>query len=315
MRALPEEAVYRPYSAGPWRMGMDLLSAQQWDWFEIDALYPTEMTERGRLLDTNHAAVFAALPRSGAARHEALAMVRSALAEHHPDWFSLDGGIIRNHLTGEVWRGTGHDPLEIAGRLVQEDLCIIQPEETGPVFTAAVLCFPSRWTLPDKIGRPLVDVHGPVPFYKDRLARPVDRFFANLKIGHIATRLNWSLLDDPALFQPGGKWRTEGDNGITPDNAADRIFLRVERQSLRRLPDSGAVLFGIRVHVYPLRNVIASSEQAAVLAEAVRALPPEVQHYKSLLVFRSALLAWLDSQHQPAPVSTPSRPSWPGSSA
>ena len=294
MRALPEEVVYRPYSAGPWRMGMDLVSAQEQDWFEIDALYATEMIERRRLLDTNHATVFAALPASNAARHEALAMVRSALAKHHPDWFSLDDGIIRNHLTGEVWRGTEHDPLEIAGRLVQEDLCIIQPGETGPIFTAAILCFPSRWKLLEKIGRPLVDVHGPVPFYKDRLARPVDRFFANLKTGHVTTRLNWSLLDNPALFQPGGKWRTEGDSDITPDNAADRIFLRVERQSLRRLPDSGAVLFGIRVHVYPLRQVITSPVQAAALAEAVRTLPPEVQHYKSLLVFRSALLAWLD---------------------
>jgi hypothetical protein len=27
----------------------------------------------------------------------------------------------------------------------------------------------------------------------------------------------------------------------------------------------------------------------------MRALPPEIQHYKSLLVFRSALLTWLDA--------------------
>jgi dimethylamine monooxygenase subunit A len=293
-RALPAEVVYRPYGTGPWRMGMDLVSVQERDWFEIDALYPSEMIERQRLLDDDHAAVFSALPASEAARDEALAMLRTALVTHHPDWFSLDGQIIRNHLTREAWHGGEHDPLEIAGRLVQEDLCIIQPEAAGPVFTAAVLCFPSRWKLLEKIGKPLVDVHGPVPFYKDRLARPVDRFFTNLKIGHIATRLNWSLLDDPTLFQPGGKWRTEGDSDITPENAADRIFLRVERQSLRRLPESGAVLFGIRVHVYPLRTVIASPEQAMVLAEAVRALPPDIQHYKSLWVFRSALLAWLD---------------------
>jgi hypothetical protein len=295
MKPLPGETVYRPYTAGPWRMGMDLVTTTEPDWFEIDTLYPTEMAERRHLLETNHSAVFAALPVSESARHEALAMIRTALAAHHPAWFSQTSTGFRNQLTGETWTGTEYDPLEIAGRLVQEDLCIIQQSDSAPDFTAAILCFPSRWRLLEKIGKPLIDVHGPVPFYKDRLARPINRFFANLKTGHIVSRLNWSLLDDPALFQPGGKWRTTGDDQITPENAGDRIFLRVERQTLRRLPASGAVLFGIRVHVHPVRNVITTPEQAADLAAAVRALPPEIQHYKSLLVFRSALLEWLET--------------------
>ncbi len=165
----------------------------------------------------------------------------------------------------------------------------------GPVFTAAVLCFPSRWRLMDKLGKPLSAVHAPVPLYGDRLAAPVDRFMRHVKPGHVASRLNWSLLDDPALFQPGGKWRVEGGSGITATNAGERIYLRVERQTLRRLPISGAVLFGIRVHVYPLDRVIDSANRAATLAEAVRALPVEIQHYKSLLPFREALLTWLEA--------------------
>jgi hypothetical protein len=71
------------------------------------------------------------------------------------------------------------------------------------------------------------------------------------------------------------------------------VFLRVERQTLRRLPTTGSVLFGIRVHVYALERVIDRPDRAAALAEAVRALPAEVQHYKSLLPFREPLLGWL----------------------
>jgi hypothetical protein len=52
-------------------------------------------------------------------------------------------------------------------------------------------------------------------------------------------------------------------------------------------------LFGIRVHVYPLGRVIDRAERAVALMEAVRALPADIQHYKSLLPFREALLAWL----------------------
>jgi hypothetical protein len=98
------------------------------------------------------------------------------------------------------------------------------------------------------------------------------------------------------LFQPTSKWRTAHDATITEQNAGDRLFLRVERQSLRRLPVSDAVLFGIRVHVYPLAGAVTTPLVAAGLAAAVRALPAETAHYKSLPMFQSALLGWLDQR-------------------
>jgi len=295
MRPLPEQAVHLPFEPGLYRLAMDLVTVPEAAWFELDQRYLPEMAERRRLLVEAHADVFAATPGSGAARAEALASVVEALAAHHPDWFSRDGDVVRNHLTGETLDVRLADPLELAGRLVQEDLCLIQNSEHGPIFTAAVLCFPSRWRLIDKIGKPLSAVHGPVPFYADRLAGPVNRFMRHLKVGRIASRLNWSLLDDPALFQPGGQRRADVGTVITAKNAGSRGFLRVERQTLRRLPDSGAVLFGIRVHVYLLERVIDRPERAAALAEAVRALPGEIVHYKSMRPFWEALLAWLDA--------------------
>jgi hypothetical protein len=305
MWALPKQVVHRPFQSGPYRMAMDLIAVPEAEWFEFDEHYPTEMEERGRLLRFAHPEVFAAMPQSDAARREALDLIVAALTRHHTDWFSDRAGTLRNHLTGEVWPASAIwpagsvDPLEVAGKLVQEDLCLIQGTDDGPVFTAAVLCFPSRWRLLDKIGKPLSAVHGPVPLYADRLSRPVDRFMRHLKPGHIASRLNWSLLDDPTLFQPGGKWRVDGSPGITVENAGSRVFLRVERQTLRRLPASLAVLFGIRVHVYSVDQVIDRPERAVALAEAVRALPPEVQHYKSLLPFREPLLSWLEVAANP----------------
>ncbi len=296
MRTLPDHVVHRPFEAGAYRMAMDLVSVPEAAWFEIDRLYGTEMAEKRRLLACSRDAVFAAMPRSDAARAEALETVVAALTLHHPGWFSRDGAVVRSGLTGEAWNIGSIDPLDLAGRLVQEDLCLVQNGADGPMFTAASLCFPSRWRLMDKIGKPLSAVHRPVPFYADRLAAPVDRFMRHLKPGHIASRLNWSLVDDPALFQPGGKWRVDGESDVTVANAGGCVFLRVERQTLRRLPMSEAVLFGIRVHVYPLERVIDQPARAAALAAAVRALPVEVQRYKSLLPFRAAVLGWLDGR-------------------
>ena len=298
MRPLPPERIHLPFETGPYRMAMGLVTLPEAAWFELDDRYQSELLERRRLLQHHHADVFAALPVSDAARAEAQHDIAENLTSHHPDWFIRDGNTLHNALTGEAWdlASPPCDPLELAGRLVQDDLCIVQLDDAVPMLTAAVLCFPSRWRLAEKLGRPLAAVHGPVPFYAERLARPVDRFMHHVKPGHIAARLNWSVLDDATLFQPGGKWREAHNPAVTAENAGEALFLRVERQTLRRLPRSGAVLFGIRVHVYPLAVAIASSATAARLAEAVRALPEQTLHYKSLLPIHDALLGWLDAR-------------------
>ncbi len=279
-------------------MAMGLVTLPEAAWFELDDRYQPELRERRRLLEHQRPEVFAALPVSDAARTETLHHIADNLSTHHPGWFGRDGDILHNRLTEETWDlASPHlDPLEVAGRLVQEDLCIVQLDGAVPLLTAAVLCFPSRWRLSEKIGRPLAEVHGPVPLYAERLARPVDRFMRHVKPGHIAARLNWSVLDDATLFQPGGKWREAHNPVVTAENAGETLFLRVERQTLRRLPGSGAVLFGIRVHVYKLATAIASPAAAARLADAVRALPQATLHYKSLLPIRDALLQWTDAR-------------------
>jgi dimethylamine monooxygenase subunit A len=294
----PPEAIYLPFESGPYRMSMSLTTVPESAWFEIDERYVDEMRERRELLAQRHADVFAALPCSDAARAETLREVIANLATHAPQWFAHSANTLHNALTNEAWNlaALPYDPLELAGRLVQEDLCIIQNADDGPRFTAAVLCFPSRWRLHEKLGKPLVSVHGPVPHYAERLATPVDRFMTKVKPGHIASRLNWSVLDDPAMYQPTRKWHAAMNSAVTPDNAGETLYLRVERQTLRRLPASNAILFGIRVHSYPLARAITKPEHAARLAEAVRALPDATVHYKSLKAFGPALLGWLDSR-------------------
>jgi dimethylamine monooxygenase subunit A len=295
---LPPEAVHLSFEAGPYRMAMGLVTVPEETWFELDDQYHVELAERRDLLTTRHAEVFGVTPGSEAARQEALDMVVDHLTRHHPAWFGRTGNGLINYLTEETWQldKLSCDPLELAGRLVQEDLCLVQDSPDGPVFTAGIVCFPSRWRLHEKLGQPLATVHQRVPIYPDRLARPVDRFMRHIKPGHIASRLNWSIPDDAALFQPTGKWRTQADSTITSANAGTRLYLRVERQTLRRLPGSDAVLFGIRVHRYQLSDIATTPEIASRLADAVRALPAEITHYKSLPPFMTALLDWLDAR-------------------
>ena len=314
MRRLPEQAVHLPFAAGPYRMAMDLVTVPETEWFELDQRYGAEMAERRRLLDAVHDQVFAAVPISDPARAEALTLIVAALTAHHPDWFSRDGSLLHNHLTAETWRmfpEAGQytavtdrnepfalDPLELAGRLVQEDLCVIQNAAEGPVFTAGVLCFPSRWRLMEKIGRPLSAVHGPGPALRRPPGEAGGPFHAASESGACRVPAELVRAGRPdtvsAYREMATRWRHRHHRG----QCGSRMYLRVERQTLRRLPASGAVLFGIRVHCYELGRAIDRPSRAAELAAAVRALPADIVHYKSLLPFRDALLGWLDRQSQ-----------------
>jgi hypothetical protein len=295
---LPRQTVHLSFDPGPYRMAMGLVGTDPAELIELDEHYVPEMAERRRLLAVRHGDVFATLPGSEAARQEVLDILAELLPRRFPSWFSRDGATLRNHLTTEAWdlARLPHDPLEVAGRLVQEDLCLLRLTPEGPVLDAAVLCFPSRWSLAEKLGQPLATIHTRVPFYADRLAKPVDRLMPNLRDGKMVVRLNWGMTDDPALYAESRKFRREHNPDVTADNAGEKIWLRVERQTLRLLPASGAVLFGIRTHLYTVGRLAADRQVAADLASAVRALPPEMALYKSIPPFRDALLAYLDTK-------------------
>ncbi len=296
--SLPRQTVHLSFDPGPYRMAMGLVGTDPAELIELDEHYVPEMAERRRLLAVRHGDVFATLPGSEAARQEVLDVLAELLPRRFPAWFSRDGATLRNHLTGETWdlADLPHDPLEVAGRLVQEDLCLLRLTPEGPVLDAAVLCFPSRWSLAEKLGQPLATIHTRVPFYADRLAKPVDRLMPNLRDGKMVVRLNWGMTDDPALYAESRKFRREHNPDVTMENAGEKIWLRVERQTLRLLPASGAVLFGIRTHLYTVGRLAADRQVAADLAAAVRGLPPEMALYKSIPPFRAALLAYLDAR-------------------
>ena len=286
---------YTPFDESPYRLAMGLMPLTAEAWIEIDRHYNRYLAEKRRLLAERPEEVFAALPEAATASDELLDLLAAHLTTVFPDLFHREDNSLVNLESGERFdlHGDLH-PLDLAGRLVQEDLCLMQPGSEGYRLTAASLCFPTRWRLHEKLGHPMARIHTPVPFYAEKLERPVDRFFERMKPDKPVWRLNWSLTDDPELFQPTGHSRPDVDLGISSKNAGTRVFFRVERQTLRRLPVTGAICFGIRVYQNPLSDIRGEPDLAARLAAAVRQLPEDVLLYKSVKVFQEPLLAYLD---------------------
>ncbi len=294
-----ERAILDAFDDRAYRLRMGLRPLDLDNWILIDERFDGERAEKVRLLDEHHDDVVAHLPGTEAAAAEVLDALAPHLAHHFPERFALHGSRFSDHGAQTTWDLEHLDlhPIDLAGRLVQEDVCLLTAPPGDPdalVFSAGSVCFPTRWSLREKIGHDMRAVHAPVPRYDDQLAAPVDSTLGRLRVDRPVWRLNWSLLDDPALHQPGGHNRTEPLAGVTAANAGASVYLRVERQTLRRFARHGSVLFTIRVFHRPL-DVVAGSEAATRLAGAVRALPDDVAAYKSVPAMADAALAWLDT--------------------
>jgi hypothetical protein len=273
VRAL--EVMPRVFEEGPHqlKMGLSRLAPATWLW--VSEHYGEELAEKRRLLAAG-ADIARRLPAAEAALAETAELVAAYLAEHHPELAPADE----------------RDPLLRTGLSVQEDFCWLAPSPEGHRLVAAFVAFPARWRLADKIGRPLGAIHAPVPGFAERLAAPTERLFEGLAVGRPVQRANWSLVDDPVLHQPAAKdrWRRIA---LAPDDAGERLHLRVERQTLRRLPRTGVVLFTIHTIVAPLAAVAAAPAAAAGLRARLEEMPAAMLDYKNLTGAGTALDAYL----------------------
>jgi hypothetical protein len=237
-------------------------------WLIADDNRDADLALKAELLATRHDEVFAALdsPAVTAASREVLDLVVDASGAT-PD--------------------PGVHPLDAAGRLVQEDLCLLVLRDGAAHLDAASLCFPSYWRLRDKLGRPMAEVHGPVAHYGTELAPKVDRFLQRLAPDRPVWRRNWSIHDDPTYFLPDP---TPAREASVPDG----LWLRSERQTLRRLTSAPVVLFTIRTQQVSLSVLAERADVARDMATAIEAWSPELVAYKGGHGATRAM-AWLRS--------------------
>ncbi len=225
------------------------------DWLQRDEVFAAQMAVRDRLIAERPSAVHAMAEDCRPAAEELLALVLDHLAG--VPGYGREGDAVRR--PDGVLVPLDGPPLVAAGRLVQEDLLILQrPDaEAEHRLTGAILCFPSNWTLAEKFGHGLARIHLPVDRYDETVARRVQRLFDALRPEAPLMRANLLFYADPALFNA----RREFDRH-TPEPGSVR-FVRVERQVLLRLPVTRAVVFSI--HTYMVAPEALTAEQRARL--------------------------------------------------
>ncbi|XP_024399282.1 uncharacterized protein [Physcomitrium patens] len=272
----------------PFRMRMGTEPLHMKDWIEIDIFYDEEMALRREILETRKEAAIITRPEAAEANWEALELLASFLPVRFPSRFFRDADLLCNLTTGERFNvgDKSLNPLEVMSRLIQEDICVLMKVDGTLRLVSGAVLFPQRWQLLEKMGMDIASIHMPVPLFADEIGSAVNQFFTRLKVGKPVWRANWAIVDDPTLFQPlneediyaamQGQVKSNFDVTANSDNVGSRLFTRCERETLMKLPKSGAVLFTIRTYVRPLTVFQNRPRLAQQMVRALETLPESI---------------------------------------
>jgi dimethylamine monooxygenase subunit A len=294
---------HTPYdgSSKPFTIGLKPLDLK--DWIEIDGHFEAHLAEKERLYAAIPDLVFVEEPDTREAQREVLDLLTEHLTQRHPDRYRLSGDFVEIAGAGRqvtIGASSREPPLHIASMLVQEDLILMRKDADGWRLVAGSLCFPSSWSLAEKFGKPLHEIHDPVPAFGPgtRMAELINRMFDNLAADQPVQRWNWSLQANADLYHPlSHQQRTERSEKRPSKFAGEAdfatAFIRVERQTLRKLPKSGDILFTIRIHLDPLAVLRKHPDRrhlASSFASQLSVLDTAQLDYKGLTADRDRLV-------------------------
>lgn len=274
---------YLPHMQDPAILRMGLAPLGRDPWIETDADLPRYHAHKLAVRRDLGARCYRTLPASQDAQRELATLLRGHLLDTQGDHYRADGDGLRFTPAALDLPPPGDEPLWPASLWIADDLVVLQEVAGSYRVTAASLCSPSDWRLEEKFDRPLREVHAPIPGFDERLSPRVDRFFSHLAVEHPVVRHNWSLQAGAALCRRPGE---------SPAQDEGALYYRTERQSLRRLPRTGAVVFTIRVYLHPLDCLRDIPGALPALFEAIDATPQALARYKRFDALGDALAAY-----------------------
>ncbi|WAO95902.1 Hypothetical protein NCS54_01355000 [Fusarium falciforme] len=263
----------------------------------VDQDYLDRVTTRRSIVVNYKNTVHGCLPGGEVAVKE----LYSYLLEHHlptrfPSMFKTTGkGSFQNTVTGATFPLSHPSDPEICLRTlaetVEEDIFLLKETDTTHVCLAFACCFPTGFDPSTKLGQDLKGIHDPVPSY-DKIGPSMERFFRKLQVGKSVKRMNWVVQTHGDLINTSGNHIKDGDDFVADEEA----HLRIELQTLTRLPQTRFVLFCFKTYLYPLKDVKEEGSGQA-LADAIEGLKtgnaPGMFKYKSAVRWGKSVAEYL----------------------
>jgi hypothetical protein len=277
---------------------------------ECDEHYLAEVAIKRNLLNEDRHYYFRADADTLACQWEVVEIVLNNLMSTDPDHFKLvkDGNhwLWENKLLNEKHsfefgkEGTlPLAPLDWVGRQIQEDLLILNQQM---ILIAGQLCFPSGWDLNEKMNKHFLEVHGPLPSLTSPMIGTASKFIERIPIGKAFQRNNWGFRISDQLdlsarhIEDYKRQLLLVAAGMNEENAGEKIFIRVEHQTLSRLPKTGFILFTIHTHQNKLAEEVKDEKRAKILYSFLTTVPQAILEYKVMTPFASTLIAYLKNR-------------------
>ncbi|CAG8979036.1 hypothetical protein HYALB_00011606, partial [Hymenoscyphus albidus] len=300
---------YRPFRHGPYHITMGLRSMPWDEWIDNHYLkYHADKAQR--IIDRGPKCSYTD-PSAFDGAIELLEEFCAYLPERYPSLYARTDVGMNNLLTGETFnikeRPLVEDPMQMAARMVQDDLAIMFEKEDGQYYLlAGSILLAGFWRLEDKLGMCLSEIHteGNVPGYKTKLEKGMMNFFRRVQPNGPVQRNNYFLQVDSSLpwsssiGPEDGSPSKRGWYTAEKNKAIEHHHFRSERQTLRRLPRSGGVVFTIRTYFHPITEICEEPYVPGRLASAVRSWGDDVSRYKGKEMYGGVLLEYLDRKHR-----------------
>jgi hypothetical protein len=284
--------------------------------FDVDEHYLSEMHDRALVLNEDPLRC-QSLPHMTLAGWDLLELIMESKARDYPEWFEL-------HKDGQAWhwinRPLGIDqkftfldestlpygPMEYITRQSQGDFTLQDQRDENLWMDAGMVTTQADWSLDFDIGMGFHEWHAPVPrAHEMGVFDRALKFLLKLQHGAPVRRFNWTLTVDPLLdtspenYPKWGPMRAD----IRPENVGERMHLRVELQTLHRLPRSNSIAFGIRCYLIRFDDLVTIPKWGRRLHRVLRDIPDDLAIYKGFLRNRNSLVQWLSQYDDGLPTS------------
>jgi len=284
--------------------------------FDVDEHYLSEMRDRALVLNEDPLRC-QSLPHMTLAGWDLLELIMESKARDYPEWFEL-------HKDGQAWhwinRPLGIDqkfvfldesslpygPMEYIARQSQGDFTLQDQRDENLWMDAGMVTTQADWSLDFDIGMGFHEWHAPVPrAHEMGVFDRALKFLLKLQHGAPVRRFNWTLTVDPLLdtspenYPKWGPVRAD----IRPENVGERMHLRVELQTLHRLPRSNAITFAIRCYLIRFDDLVTIPKWGRRLHRVLRDIPDDLATYKGFLRNRNSIVQWLSQYDDGLPTS------------
>jgi Protein of unknown function (DUF3445) len=254
-------------------------------WLEIDKSYPSIISTRENLFRLHGSKVLDFLPGSELACKELMEQCLTFYCHRFPSYFQLSNNnqTFTNKLLNTVTDIKSQPPLHILLHNIPEDFAIVLRDPTDGMYymRAGVICSSLGWNVSTKLGLQLREIHAPIPDYKAKMQLSMDRYFSKMPVNAPIQRGSWGLEIGTPLFMPAGDPHEKLREVQNPELSIDECNLRVDWQTLRRLPLSAGIVFNFTALFTPVTEFRDEARIPALMAKILKEGKESLMEYKA----------------------------------